>query len=71
MRALRTRKPEPAPVLDPETPVICTEAFRPGAVARMIEKGDWLHLDHPAVRANPQAFAVPLSRLEGVNEHGN
>lgn len=40
--------------------VICTEAFRPGAVARMVERGDYLRRDDPVVERFPAFFAVPL-----------
>jgi hypothetical protein len=63
----RHPKPEPTPVLDPETMVICTESFRPGAIARQIEKGQWLPLASPNVQAFPELFAVPLQAL--ANSH--
>jgi hypothetical protein len=63
MPTLRTRKPEPVPVLDPSTQVVCTTPFRPGAIARMIERGQSLRLDNPVVRASPEFFAIPLNAL--------
>jgi hypothetical protein len=57
-------KGKPAPLLDPATKVVSTEAFRPKAITRMIEKGTWLRLDHPAVQAHKELFAVRLTDLE-------
>ena len=62
-RVLRPR-PEPALRLNPGTLVMATEAFRPGAVARIIEKGEWMRLDSPIVVACPERFAVRLTDLE-------
>jgi hypothetical protein len=44
---LRRPKLESAPVLDGATMVVCTEGFRPEAVARMVERGEWLRIDSP------------------------
>jgi hypothetical protein len=63
MTVMRMKR-KPALLLDPATMVVCTEAFRPQAVTRMIERGQWLRLDHPAVRAHPERFAVRLTDLE-------
>jgi hypothetical protein len=46
---------------------ICMATFRPGAVARMIERGECQPLDHPAVRAHPSFFRG-LIPLEEVND---
>jgi hypothetical protein len=63
---LRRAKPEqPLPLsLDGSTMVVCTEEFRPGAVARMVMQGQWFRLDSPVVRARPEHFAVRLTDLE-------
>lgn len=58
------RRPKPAPRLDGSTMVVCVEGFRPGAVSRVIEKGEWIRLDSPTVGACPEGFAVRLSDLE-------
>ena len=58
----RKAKPKPNP-LDGVELVICTSAFRPAPVSRMVEKGDRLALDHDVVRSNPSHFAVPLTAL--------
>jgi hypothetical protein len=70
MAKLRTRKPEPVPVLSGETMVVCMEGFRPSYISREIEKGQWLPLGHPIVQASREYFAVPLSQLEGVKQDG-
>jgi hypothetical protein len=62
-------KPEPAPLLDGETMVVCTEAIRPAYLSRLIERGQWLRFDSPVVQAHRDHFAVPLSQLQEVN-HG-
>ena len=66
MIARRRSKSEPAarPLLDDSTMVVCTEQFRPGAIAQMIERGQWIRLDDPAVKAFPERFAVRLGDLE-------
>lgn len=60
----RRPKPEPALRLDGSTMVMACEAFRPGAVARIIEKGEWMPLDSSVVATYPERFAVRLSDLE-------
>jgi hypothetical protein len=64
---LRRPQPEPAPLLDDETMVVCVEAIRPGYLSRLIERGEWLRLSSPVVQANRGHFAVPLSKLGEVN----
>jgi hypothetical protein len=51
--------------LQPER-VVCIEAFRPGAVARMVERGDYLRRDDPVVERFPEFFAQPLTRTAHV-----
>jgi hypothetical protein len=60
---LRRPRADSAPILDPGTMVCCVQAFRPQAVSRMVERGDWLRLDNPNVQAWPQRFAVRLTDL--------
>ena len=62
---LRRPKPEPArPLLDGSTMVVCVEPFRPGGIARMLERGEWVRLDSPAVKAFPERFALRVSDPE-------
>ena len=56
-------RPEPALRLNPGTLVMATEAFRPGAVARVVER----RVDaagQSIVVACPERFAVRLTDLE-------
>jgi phage head maturation protease len=64
VRTSRTR-PTIADLIDDDTMAVCVESFRPQAITRMIEKGQWLRLDHPAVHAHPERFAVRLTDIEG------
>ena len=60
------RKPQPEPRPDRLEGVdyaICVSAFRPAAVARMIEAGEHLPLDDERVQGNPHRFAVVLADL--------
>ena len=61
---LRRPKPEPAMRLDGSTLVVATETFRPSAVARLVERGQWMRLDSEVVAACPDRFAVRLTDLE-------
>jgi hypothetical protein len=54
MRVKRRKKPKP-PVREPEA-AICMQSFRPAVVARLIEKGEQLPLEHEAVRSFPSFF---------------
>jgi hypothetical protein len=65
----RPKAESATPSLDPATLVVAVETFRPGPVARMIEKGTWLALDSPVVRAWPDRFAVRLTDLEAYQEN--
>jgi hypothetical protein len=68
---LRREKPdEPAPAIDGETMVVCTEALRPAYLSRLIERGEWLRFSDPRVQANRGHFAVPLNALEEVKLDG-
>ena len=57
----RKAKPEQVETPEPER-VVCIEAFRPAAVARMVERGDYLRRDDPIVKANPAYFAIPIEK---------
>jgi hypothetical protein len=67
-RFRRKQPPEPAPRLEIEA-AIAVETFRPGPVARMVERGDRLPLSHPTVRTFPEFFRGLVS-LEEVNPDG-
>jgi hypothetical protein len=66
-RLLHRREEMPGPVIEVEA-ALCVETFRPGAVARMIERGERLPLDHQAVRSFPQYFRglvqLPIEEIE-------
>ena len=62
-RVRRKAKPSiPEPVADWDR-VICTTTFRPGAGARLVERGNFLRRDDPIVANYPQFFAVALLDL--------
>lgn len=63
VRVLRRPKPEPTLRLDRSTMAVATETFRPGAVARTVERGQWLRLDSAVFAACRERFAVRLSDL--------
>lgn len=46
---------------------MCTETFRPGAIAALVTRGDVLPIGHPTVKTHP-GFFVGLVPLEEVND---
>lgn len=50
-------------LLDARTPCVCTTPFRPGAIARQIERGEVLRFGDQRVQTFVECFAVPLRHV--------
>lgn len=64
------RRKQPSPPPGEPVEAIALEAFRPGAIAPLVERWSRLPLDHPAVVAFPEYFRGLVELTEGVNASG-
>lgn len=51
--------------------VVCTSAFRPGAVAQLIQKGQRLPRSSQIVKRNPSFFALEIPLVEYLETQTN